>query len=88
MKKKIALLLFGISYKENYQHFSGRKMKIDYKNSLENYNKFIFEYYKKLGYEIDVFISTNKHKNINNLIKDYKPKNIYIRKSKIRNHIM
>ena len=57
--KKLALLLFGISYGE-YRHFWGRNMKIDYKISVENYKTFIFEYFENLGYEIDVFFATNK----------------------------
>ena len=57
--KKLALLLFGISYGE-YHHFWGRNMKIDYKISVENYKTFIFEYFENLGYEIDVFFATNE----------------------------
>ena len=57
--KKLALLLFGISYGE-YRHFRGRNMKIDYKISVENYKTFIFEYFENLGYEIDVFFATNE----------------------------
>ena len=59
MGKKLALLLFGISYRE-YRHFGGRNMKIDYKISVENYKTFIFEYFESLGYEIDVFFATNE----------------------------
>ena len=88
MKKKIALLLFGLSYKENYKHHSGKKVLINYEESLKNYEKMIFKYYKNLGYEIDTFLATNFNKNINNLLKKYKPKSNYIRHQEINNNII
>ena len=87
--KKIALLLFGISFYENYKHFSGRTLCINYKNSLDNYNEFIIDYYKNLGYEIDIFFSTNKHIYNDDLITDYCPKDYYIRPiNNINHHII
>ena len=60
MGKKLALLLFGISYREYFHWLSKRNVKIDYKKSLENYKTFIFEYFERLGYKIDVFFATNE----------------------------
>ena len=51
MKEKIAILLYGISYLENFIHFKGRKLNIDYRNSIENYKEYLFEYYK--NYDIE-----------------------------------
>lgn len=73
--KKIAIVLCGISYKENYNHWKGGTVCIDYKNSIDNYNEYLFDYFKKLGYNIDIYLSTN---NVNETIKKdilekYKP---------------
>lgn len=74
MVKKLALLLFGVSYYE-YNHFKGGNVKVDYKISVENYKKFIFEYFENLGYEIDVFFATNVMDNDEKekLLEVYKP---------------
>jgi hypothetical protein len=75
-KKKLALLLFGISYQVNKDKY------INYKFSLENYKEFIYLYFENLGYTIDVFFSTNdQNAKECELIKDYKP----IKHSFIRN---
>ena len=67
-------MLFGISYLENY---SKKKYKgsIDYKRSLKNYKKYIFEYFEHKGYSIDVYISTNEisEEVKKQLMEDYKP---------------
>ena len=75
MGKKLALLLFGISYREHFHQWSKRNVKIDYKKSLENYKTFIFEYFEKLGYKIDVFFATNEIDNDEKekLLEIYKP---------------
>jgi hypothetical protein len=52
---KIALILFGISYYENYKHWSGMKTIVDFRLSFENYKKFIYDYFINLGYNIDVY---------------------------------
>tara|TARA_A100001015_G_scaffold57870_1_gene63709 strand:- start:139 stop:789 length:651 start_codon:yes stop_codon:yes gene_type:complete len=75
MGKKLALLLFGMSYCEYFHYFTQKNVKIDYKNSVENYKKFIFEYFENLGYQIDVFIATNEMNDNEkkNLLEIYKP---------------
>lgn len=71
---RLALMLFGISYLEDYDN---RRYKgcINYKRSLENYKKYIFEYFESKGYTIDVYISTNEvsEEVKKQLIEDYRP---------------
>jgi len=78
-KFKIALALYGIHYLSNYVARSRRTM-VDYNRSLENYKKFIFDYYTKKGYEIDVLISTYKSIKLKKLLKNYKPISTHIQK--------
>lgn len=69
---KLALILFGISYAESIQHWTGNLFKVDYKESLINYKKYIWEYFK--NYNIDVFFSTYQSEKSKELLNDYKPK--------------
>ena len=62
---KLALLLFGISLEINKYWQYGTLYSVDYNNSYENYQKYIFDYFKNKGYEIDVYISTNILSDIN-----------------------
>ena len=57
---KLALLFFGISkeYKHEYWR-SGRKYSIDYNLSYNNYKQFIYGFFEKEGYDIDVYFTTN-----------------------------
>lgn len=77
MTKRIALLLFGMSYVPIYKNPTFKKnFVIDFRNSIRNYQKFIFDYYKEKGYDIDVFFVTNEHNNNKikqELIDAYKP---------------
>lgn len=58
--KKIAVLLFGISLENDYKRpESNMNLIIDYKKSVENYKKYIFDYFKNKGYDVDIFFSTN-----------------------------
>jgi len=56
---KLALLLFGISKFEYNYWYNNKKFVIDYKNSYENYKKFIFDFFSNKGYDIDVYFTTN-----------------------------
>jgi len=56
---KLALLFFGISLEINKHWQYGTSYSVDYNNSYENYQKYIYEYFKNKGYDIDVYISTN-----------------------------
>ena len=72
---KLALLLSGISLEINRHWQYGTLYSVDYNNSYENYQKYIFEYFKNLGYDIDVYISTNilSEKYRDDLLNKYKP---------------
>tara|TARA_B100001059_G_C17818923_1_gene577010 strand:- start:1333 stop:2115 length:783 start_codon:yes stop_codon:yes gene_type:complete len=77
LKKKIAIILFGISYLNKYEHWNNNdNYIIDYRKSLENYREYILDYFKNLGYDIDIYICTNllDDNMKNNILNDYKPK--------------
>lgn len=89
MSKRIALLLFGMFYNTSYfNHNTLKKSVIDFRFSVANYKRFIFLYYKRLGYEVDVFFCTNDvhdSKIKKNLIKTYKPKeHVFVKTVKVR----
>lgn len=73
---KLGLLLFGMS-KCQHDHWGKKKLKldIDYQKSVQNYQEYIFNYFKQLGYQIDVYLSTNNlsKKDKTRLISIYKP---------------
>ena len=74
--KKIALLLFGISKKiQLHWHQKFKLQEINYLRSYSNYQEFIFGYFQRKGYLIDVYLSTNKLKKKDRkaLIKTYNP---------------
>ena len=73
--KTLALLLFGISYRKIHHH-RGKVHFTNYKKSLDNYKEFIFNYFNKLGYKIDIYISTNQYEDKNefiNFLNTYRP---------------
>ncbi len=72
---KLAILFFGVSYCKNIDNMR-LKNPVNYKFSVDNYKKFIFEYFK--NYDIDTYICTNiiEPKIKQELIDEYKP--IYI----------
>ena len=74
IKKKIAILLYGLSYCENFKHFNKKQFNINYKKSLENYKNVLFNYFNSNYFDIDIFICTNKSKKSDELINDFKPK--------------
>ena len=76
MKKRIALLLFGLS-KIKYKNWRNGYVEVDYRLSYENYIKYIYDYFQKKGYDIDVYFTTNdlnddERKEIINLYKPIK----------------
>ena len=73
---KLALILFGISLEINRYWQYGALYSIDYNNSYDNYQRYIFDYFKDKGYNIDVYISTNNlnsKNDISEIIDKYKP---------------
>lgn len=73
--KKMAILLYGISYHSDFKHFKYSKIKIDYRQSIENYKNILISYFKKKNFSIDIFIVTNDHNLKKDIINDYNPIN-------------
>lgn len=72
---KLAVLLFGLS-KCEYHHWSLKKnVLIDYNESYNNYKKYIFDFFKNKGYDIDIYFSTNLMNNEDKqeIINKYQP---------------
>lgn len=71
---KIAFLLSGISYLDNYSHFSNRNYKIDWKLSLKNYKENILSFFN--DDMIDIHICTNDISKYHQkeIYKDFTPK--------------
>lgn len=72
---KLALLLFGLS-KLDYYHIKLKKnMLINYEKSIDNYKKYIYEYFENKGYDIDVYFTTNilNDDEKEKIIKTFKP---------------
>ena len=84
---KCALLLYGLSFCKYKHWYSKKTLQIDYKDSYDNYQKYIYKYFHDKGYSIDVYFSTNisnneEHKKI---IKKYNPiRYSFIKKEKNR----
>jgi hypothetical protein len=73
---KLAILFFGMS-KCHYNYYkTGAKYFIDYEKSYENYKKFIFEFFISMGYDIDVYFTTNflDEEDTKTICEKYKPK--------------
>jgi len=72
---KLAVLLFGISLEINKHWQYGSSYSINYNNSYNNYQEYIFEYFKNIGYDIDVYICSNTllDKDKEELLNKYKP---------------
>ena len=68
---KNALLLFGISFRGSYTgpHTNGA-VKIDFSASVDNYKRYILDYFKP-----DVYISTYAHSRQHELLTAYAPRN-------------
>lgn len=73
---RIALILFGIHYAENYKHWMQWTTNIDFRKSVENYKKYLFDYFEKQQCYVDVFCSTYISNIIPELVKIYCPKKI------------
>jgi len=72
---KLAVLLFGISKIKKYNHWTENKYYVDYEKSYENYKQFIFDYFESIGYDIDIYFTTNilHDENKKNICEKYKP---------------
>jgi hypothetical protein len=73
---KIAFLLCGLSYYENFNNWRVGETVVDFKLSYDNYKYILYDYFENLGYTIDTFICTNNISNKNKekeLLELYKP---------------
>jgi hypothetical protein len=74
IEKNIAILLFGISYDDNYINGKVRKhYLVDARHYLKNFKEKIISYFKNKGYNIDIFLSTNQSIIKDDLLKIYNP---------------
>ena len=66
---KVAICLFGVS------RGIIRNQLVDYRKSLSNYRKYLFDYFLSKGYEIDIYLCTNKmdQEHLLELLEDYNP---------------
>ena len=69
--KKIAVGLFGMSYKENYNHWMGWKTNIDWK--VSNYKETVFRLLAESNNKIDHFFSTYDSERNDELLSDFNP---------------
>jgi hypothetical protein len=56
---RLGLLFYGMSKCHYNYYISNIKYYIDYEKSYENYKKFIFDFFIRKGYDIDVYFTTN-----------------------------
>jgi hypothetical protein len=72
---KLAVLFFGMSKAEYDNYWYGARYVIDYEKSYENYQQYIFDFFKSKGYDIDVYFTTNalNDDDKNEIIKKYNP---------------
>lgn len=71
---KVALLFSGISYQEDYIHFSKKVGNINFVESFRNYTEYLFPLFEKE--ESDIYLSTNKTAKTPQLVNLYQPKKI------------
>lgn len=58
--KRLAICLFGMSYRDPKPHWGGAVYSIDARPCKYNHDKYIASYFKNIGYEIDYYLSTNE----------------------------
>lgn len=77
IKPRVAILLTGLHYVKNFNHWSNKKFDIDFRQYYKNIKDTIYDYFCD-NYEIDTFISTNSSIMFDELLKYYKPVNYVI----------
>lgn len=72
-QKRMAVGLFGMSYREAYRHWNPKLplQEIDYRRSIDNYREKLFAPFERLGYTIDVFFATDNHALVDTIASDY-----------------
>eukprot|EP00746_Dinoflagellata_sp_MGD_P054090 gnl/MRDRNA2_/MRDRNA2_23709_c0_seq1.p1 gnl/MRDRNA2_/MRDRNA2_23709_c0~~gnl/MRDRNA2_/MRDRNA2_23709_c0_seq1.p1 ORF type:complete len:560 (+),score=72.16 gnl/MRDRNA2_/MRDRNA2_23709_c0_seq1:147-1682(+) len=72
--QRAAVIFFGLAYLDNATHWDLKgKMRIDYRWSLNNYRRRIFDYLHNEGFVTDVFLCTQSSILDDSLVQDYKP---------------
>lgn len=71
--KKIAICLRGISYQENYKHFSGSFFSIDYRKCIDSLFKCIIDPLRQNN-EVDIFFVTYPSEYKEKIIEQYNAK--------------
>lgn len=74
MTYKIALILKGVHFMNNYKHHSGLLAHIDWSLTKENIKKYFIDDALKQGHTVDVYISTYEGHCVPDIIEYYKPK--------------
>lgn len=70
---KIAILLTGIHYKENYMGATVKKpLTVDYRKYFNHFKEKLYDFFKKIA-TVDTYISTNDSIHLIDLLNDYKP---------------
>jgi len=74
--KKLAIVFFGFHYIKSYNNYNihNKNTIIDFRHSVDNYKLFIFDFFFKLKYDIDIFFSTYSSPINDELLKTYQPK--------------
>lgn len=76
--KKLALLLFGISLYKDRKHWAyhTKVYSIDWRLSYDNYQKYIIEFFKSKGFDIDIYLVSNtlEEADKQELLEKWKPK--------------
>jgi len=71
-KPRMAILLTGLHYAENFHHWSGKNFDIDFRQYYRNIQDNLYNHFSD-RFEIDTFICTDKSKMFDELLKYYQP---------------
>ena len=72
--KRCLVIYIGLGYDTKYTNVtypSDNKMHVDMRVNRQNHNTNIFDPLKKLGYEVDTALVTNKHELYSQFVKEY-----------------
>jgi len=70
---RMAVLLSGIHYIKDYEHWTKKKITVDFRYYVKNIKTKIYDYFSNKNYNIDTFICTNNSDIQNELLDTYKP---------------
>jgi len=75
MGRRLALLISGLHYlNENEVKYGCASKIVDFRHEFRNIQHYIVEFFKKKGYEVDTFLSTNRSIISNDLLRMYNPR--------------